>query len=84
MALLKDMPPHFKEWLLRLMRMVNVRSSENIVSSVKIFEDRVEVDVDAPGFLKDHIQIIVEGHQLFITGLAVTPTFGTNVINKHM
>ncbi|GKF30996.1 hypothetical protein Tco_0100794 [Tanacetum coccineum] len=82
-----DIPPHIKDRLMRLMRLmrlVNVRSSESMDSSVKVFEERVEVYVDAPGFLKEHFQVIVERHQVFITGLAVTPTSGTKVINKHL
>ncbi|GKA84362.1 hypothetical protein Tco_0805957 [Tanacetum coccineum] len=69
---------------MRLMSLVNVRSSESMDSSVKVFEERVEVYVDAPGFLKEHFQVIVERHQVFIIGLAVTPTSGTKVINKHL
>ncbi|GKA84361.1 hypothetical protein Tco_0805956, partial [Tanacetum coccineum] len=63
-----DIPPHIKDRLMRLMRLmrlVNVRSSESMDSSVKVFEERVEVYVDAPGFLKEHFQVIVERHQNF-------------------
>ncbi|GJZ91297.1 hypothetical protein Tco_0663224 [Tanacetum coccineum] len=77
-------PPHVKERLLNMMRMANVRSSEGTYySSVKVSEDKVEVYIDAPGFMKENFQIIVERHLVFITGLAVTPTSGTKVINKQ-